>query len=164
LWVYDTKEQKAEPFGKVESSFPPNAVFAPDGHWVAYQAGEGSTYHVFVQPFPSNGLPYPVSRPDSTATNPFWSPDGKELFYGRGPGDYVYVKVSVAPSFSVGNPIPVSSGGRHSSGPGNPREYDISHDGKGFVIVAAVGAGPAPDQIQVVLNWTEDLKRLVPTR
>ena len=111
--------------GEVESSFPPNAVFAPDGLSVAYVSGEALN-HVFVQPFPATGTPYQVSHPDSgsptTEANPFWSADGTELFYARGPGDYVVVKVRWSPSFGVGNPISVSAGGRYSSGPGNPRE------------------------------------------
>ena len=70
----------------------------------------------------------------------------------------------MAPSFGVGNPVLLPAGGRYSSGPGNPREYNISHDGQRFLIVASAGTAPAPNQIQVVLNWTEELKRLVPTR
>ena len=125
LRVYDTKAQKVELSGKVESSFPPNAAFAPDGHSVAYQSGEALN-QVFVQPFPATESVYPVSRPDSgsltAGTNPFWSSDGKELFYSRGPGDHVVVQVKMAPSFSVSNPVLLPSDRGIPSGPGTPRE------------------------------------------
>ena len=40
--------------------------------------------------------------------------------------------------------------------------YDLSPDGQRFLMLAPVGTGGAT-QINVVLNWTEELKRLVPT-
>ena len=41
-------------------------------------------------------------------------------------------------------------------------DYDVAPDGQRFVMALPVG-GSAPDQINVVLNWFEELKRLVPT-
>ena len=95
------------------------------------------------------------------------SPDGKELFYstGRGGTQFVAVSVTTPPTFTFGNPVPVPRPfvGR---GPGFERNYDITRDGKRFLGVVPAGqnmASGAP-QIQVVLNWSEELKRLVPTR
>ena len=43
LWTLSVRDRKAMPFGDVRStSFPTDAVFSPDGRWVAYQAGEAS--------------------------------------------------------------------------------------------------------------------------
>ncbi len=39
--------------------------------------------------------------------------------------------------------------------------YDISPDGQRFLMLKEAGGEPA--QINVVLNWFEELKRLVPT-
>ena len=48
-----------------------------------------------------------------------------------------------------------------------PRTYDVSPDGKRFLIVeesdSGDGAATAASMI-VVLNWTEELKRLLPDR
>ena len=47
------------------------------------------------------------------------------------------------------------------------RTYDVSLDGKRFLMIKEAGAtGPAvaPASIVVVQNWTEELKRLVPTK
>jgi hypothetical protein len=54
-------------------------------------------------------------------------------------------------------------------GPGFERNNDITRDGKRVLGVVAAGSAaasgaPAAPQIQVVLNWQEELKRLVPTR
>ena len=40
--------------------------------------------------------------------------------------------------------------------------YDVSADGTEFIMVQRIGA-PQADQVNVVLNWFEELKRLVPT-
>jgi hypothetical protein len=48
-----------------------------------------------------------------------------------------------------------------------PRSYDITPDGQHFVVMVATSkpeARSAPgDQINVTLNWFEELKRRVPT-
>lgn len=51
---------------------------------------------------------------------------------------------------------------------GNPRgfagaNYEVAADGQRFLMLKPVEQA-APTQINVVLNWTEELKRLVPTR
>ncbi len=44
------------------------------------------------------------------------------------------------------------------------RNYDISKDGRRFLMIKQVDERPAPvTQLKVVLNWFEELKRLVPT-
>ena len=50
LWTFSLKDRKATLFGDVKAStLPTNAMFSPDGRWVAYQIGqpgvtEGTTY------------------------------------------------------------------------------------------------------------------------
>ena len=85
LWTLSLRDRKATPFGDVKgSSLPTNAMFSPDGRWVAYQIGEperaeGTTY---VQPFPPTGTKYQIAR----GGRPLWSRDGKELFFVPAPG------------------------------------------------------------------------------
>jgi hypothetical protein len=43
--------------------------------------------------------------------------------------------------------------------------YDVSPDGRRFLMLAPVGQQDAPvTEIHVVLNWSEDLKRLAPPK
>ena len=163
-------DKKVTPVGGIQSAFPPSATFSPDGRWVAYSATApgSSAGSLFVQPFPTTGATYPISK--GTGFHPMWSPDGKELFYATGGGgtSLVVVSVTTRPTFTFGNPVPVPSG--FLGGGGNAeRNYDITLDGKRFLGVVAAGqntASGAPEapQIQVVLNWFEELKALVPTR
>jgi hypothetical protein len=53
---------------------------------------------------------------------------------------------------------------------GSGRQYDVTPDGKAFVLVidaSASGGGTTrrpTSQINVVLNWLEELKQRVPTK
>ena len=66
LWTFSLKDRKATPFGDVKgSTLPTNAMFSPDGRWVAYQIGarhgltEGTMY---VEPFPPTGTKYQIAQ------------------------------------------------------------------------------------------------------
>jgi serine/threonine-protein kinase len=164
-------DKKVTPVGGIQSAFPPSATFSPDGRWVAYMASAPGAPlgSLFVQPFPTTGARYPISK--GGGFHPTWSPDGKELFYfaGAGAGQFVAVSVATRPTFTFGNPAPVSSRVFIDRGPGFERNNDITLDGKRFLGVVAAGqnaaaGAPAAPQIQVVLNWFEELKARVPTK
>jgi serine/threonine protein kinase len=163
-------DKKVTLFGGIQSPFPPSATFSPDGRWVAYSATAPGRQagQLFVQPFPTTGATYPVSK--GAGFHPTWSPDEKELFYiaGTATNPFEGVSVTTRPTFTFGNPVPVPRP-FVERGPGFERNNDITLDGKRFLGVVAAGqnpasGAPAAPQIQVVLNWTEELKRLVPTR
>jgi hypothetical protein len=42
--------------------------------------------------------------------------------------------------------------------------YDVSADGQRFLIISNRSGQAAPEPLTVVLNWLEELKRLVPTK
>ena len=77
------------------------------------------------------------------------------------------VSVTTRPTFTFGNPVVVTTP-FVDRGPGLERNYDITLDGKRFLGVVAAGqttsGAPAAPQIQVVLNWFEELKARVPTK
>jgi len=167
LWTFSVQDKKATPFGQVQSFFPPNAVFSPDGRWVAYASGDDKgVIEIYVEPIPATGAKYQVSK-DPRSHHPLWSPDGKELYYVPGPSRSLVVGITTRPSFAVGNAAPAFLTG---AGPSVVRNYDIAPDGRTINVVAAGQASgqiassgaPAPSQIQVVLNWFEELKAKVP--
>jgi len=160
---------KVEPFGTVQSNTAIDAAFSPDGHWVAYARDEpGQTLtsaRVYVEPFPRTGDIYPASN--SFAISPSWPPGSKALLYDVLPEFLSIVTFSTQPSLEFGNPTPVAKSGLWRSSFVLPRPWDLSPDG---AHILGVLEGTAPQQaanaptIQVVLNWSEELKRLVPTK
>jgi eukaryotic-like serine/threonine-protein kinase len=163
-------DKKMTPFGGIQSALPPSATFSPDGRWVAYSAGESGGVgagSLFVQPFPPTGAKYQISK--TIGIHPAWFPDGKELLYGAGAGQLVTVSVTTRPTFTFGNPVPLPLRSLIERGAAFERTTDITLDGKRILGVVAAGqnaaaGAPAAPQIQVVLNWTEELKARVPTK
>jgi serine/threonine-protein kinase len=141
-----------------------NGAISPDGRWLAYQANNSGQYEVYVRPYPdvSGGL-----RQVSTGggTRPLWARTGQELFYLSSGGALMRVGVERGPTWAAGTPTKLLNEGYFTDPGGNPgRTYDISPDGKRFLIVKAGGGSgqAAVPQIVVVQNWLEELKRLVP--
>ena len=167
LWTFSLKDRKATPFGGVkDSTIPTNAMFSPDGRWVAYQTGQAGTTEgtSYVEPFPSDGSKHLIARQGG---RPLWSRDGKELFFVPAPGLFNVVAVKTAPTFTITSPIAVPRGFGPAA-PTEPRTFDIMPDGR-IVGVITVGQSQSESsaqiqvqQIHVVLNWFEELKRLVP--
>ena len=134
--------------------------FSPDGQWVAYVRTDRGQLQVYVSPYSDPEVKYLVSGEEGGA-EPVWSPDGSELFYRSG-DKLMVVSVQTEPTFSPGRPRVLFEGSYLSTqiSPGL-QYYDISPDGQRFLMIKEGGAGQA--QINVVLNWFEELKRLAPT-
>jgi len=142
-----------------------------DGRWMAYTSNESGKNEIYVRPFPNvDGGRWQVST--SGGDRPLWSSDGRELFYQNGDA-VMAVPVKAEPTFNPGTPKILFRGTFAS---GNPRgnSWDISSDGKRFLMMKAAPqttetapAAPAfelPRRINIVLNWTEELKQRVPVK
>ncbi len=73
------------------------------------------------------------------------------------------VDIATQPNFSAGKPRVLFEGPYVPAPLTNPN-YDVSPDGQRFLMLKPVEqAQTAPTQINVVLNWFEELKQKVPT-
>jgi eukaryotic-like serine/threonine-protein kinase len=167
LWTFSLPDRRATPFGDVQSESVTASAFSPNGRWVAYgtRPSREPNVSLYVQPFPPTGAKYLIT---SNGFRPLWSPDGTELFFGRRGQSFV-VGIATQPAFSFGEPVELPI--RRLPPPGLPeREYDVTRDGRRFIFaissegLGAAGIGDRADQIDVVLNWQEELKQRVPTR
>jgi serine/threonine-protein kinase len=142
-----------------------NGVISPDGQWLAYDSDESTRSEVYVTRFPDVSA---SKRQVSTGggTRPLWSNDGRELFYYAAPGAIMAVPVTPGPNLAFGKPTVVVSGPYAARASFNGRHYDVSPDGRRFLLLKEVetaGADkPAAPEIRLVQNWFEELKRLVP--
>ena len=162
IWVLPLEgEGKPQPFLVTEFN-EIHPMFSPDGRWIAFTSNRSGQSEVYVKAYPGPGGIVPISS--DGGTQPMWAHSGKELFYRIG-DKMMAVSLRTEPTFEAETPTVLFEGtysyGRLERTP----QYDVSPDGQRFVMVkASSDAEETPlTQINVVLNWFEELKRLVPT-
>jgi Tol biopolymer transport system component len=145
-----------------------DGVFSPDGRWLAYESNESGRYEIYVQPFP--GLSGKVQISTQGGLEPVWARNGRELFYRNGDkmmaveiDPHVDGNAARPPGFSASSPRLLFEG-RYEYSAFATSDYDVSPDGQRFLMVQSGRPEQAPTQIQVVLNWAEELKRKVPAK
>ena len=138
-----------------------NAEISPDGRWLAYESEETGQSEVYVRPFPDieTGR-WQISR--GGGTKPLWRRDGQELFFLAPRGRMMAVPVELGESFSSGGATELFSGEYFEESRG--RTYDITPDGERFIMVkyGRETSDSEHGEIVTVLNWTEELERLLP--
>ena len=159
IWVLPTAGlEEPRPFLKT-AFFEGNAEFSPDGEWVAYTFDESGGNEVYVAPFSGSGRRQRIST--DGGHSPRWSADGSELlFWSPSAAAMMSVPISLQDGFSAGSAESLF-GGDYLLGR-DTRQYDLAPDGQQFVMIRE-SQREIPDMV-LVLNWFEELRRLVPTR
>ena len=157
LWILRLSDRKPQPFLRTPYN---EAVprFSPDGRWLAYVSDESGRYEVYMQPYPGPGGKSQIST--DGGTEPVWNPNGRELFYRSG-DKMMAVDITTQASVSAGKPRMLFEGPYVPTGVTHPN-YDISPDGQRFLMIKQSEQESAPTQVNVVLNWFEELKQKVP--
>jgi Tol biopolymer transport system component len=129
------------------------ARFSPNGRFIAYVNEEPGTDEIYVATFPGLERKWHVSS--GGGTQPVWSRNGRELFYVK--KDTLFaVPVSTNPEFSFSSPVRLFSDPAFEWQYSNPT-YDVSPDGKRFVVIKPVGPMSQP-AIWVVQNWYAEFR------
>jgi serine/threonine protein kinase len=129
--------------------------FSPDGRWVAYISNESGQSEIYVRPFPGPGGKFQIST--GGGSSPLWSGDGRELFYRKG-NKMMAVDIVTKPGFRPGSPQALFEGDFTFSGTGMVN-YAYSSESQRFLMIQPTELGLPDTQIQIVLNWFEELKR-----
>jgi len=160
IWVLRVSDRKVQPFLRTPfNEVSPN--FSPDGRWLAYVSDESGRFEVYVQPYPGPGGKWQIST--EGGSEPVWNHNAKELFYRNG-DKMMAVEITTQGGFAVGKPHMLFERQYVRTEAFHVPRYDVSPDGQRFLMLKPVEQETAaPTQINVVLNWTEELKRLVPT-
>jgi len=157
-------EEEGEPEFIIDS--PANeccARFSPDGKWIAYVSNELGRINVYVRPFPGPDVKWLISEEAEGGGQPIWAPDGKELFYRTGDKMMIVSIQAKDQTMDAGKPRVLFEGQYVSHArPVGYQSYDISPDGKRFLMMKEGELPREFNRINVVLNWFEELKRLVP--
>ncbi len=135
-------------------------MFSRDGRWIAFTSNRSGRNEVYVKRYPQEGGIEPIST--DGGVKPLWAHSGRELFYRNGEKVMV-VSIQTNPTLRAEAPrllfiYPEGSSRGVLEGL-MPLSYDIAPDDQRFLFIQQGW----PTQINVVLNWFKELKRLVPT-
>ena len=159
--VLDVSSGRVTPF--LNSQFAEmHPEFSPDGRWIAYASNESKRYEVYLRPYPGPGRKYQISS--EGGDSPLWARNGKQLFYRQQNQNKVWVvDVRTDGVFAITKPRLLFDKAGYRSG--TPiRTFDLSLDSQRFLMVKLEDRKPAPaTEMILVLNWLEELKRLIPT-
>ena len=134
-----------------------NGEVSPDGRWIAYESDESGLSEVYVRPFPDvHAARWQISY--SGGYQPLWSSDSRELFFSDPESRLNGVRISPGAEFVATAPQRINEVSTFAATV--PRPFDISRDGKRFLVIQAAGGGAVSVGVTVVVHWAEELKRL----
>jgi serine/threonine-protein kinase len=127
-------------------------AISPDGKWLAYQSNESGRFEVYVVAFPQGDRKRQIST--DGGFSPMWARNGRELFYQTGTA-LMATSVTTQPEF-VAERGRVIFKGRYEG------TFDISPDDQRFLLLKSLTQEASSTQVNLGLNWFEELKRLLP--
>jgi hypothetical protein len=132
-----------------------NAVFSPDGHWVAYQSNESGKGEVYVTSFPQAGGKWQVSQGGGAV--PRWRHDGTGLYYRMPDGKLMEASiVSKGTALEVGTPLQVS---KIQLGEFGPNQWVVEPSPKDDRFLVLRPEKTASTPLTLVTHWPEGIKR-----
>ena len=147
-------------------SFP---EFSPDGKWLAYCSDEnGGQFTLYVQPYPGPG-PRVTITSEGSPTEPAWSTakNSSELFFRSGQRVMSVKYKVVGAEFIPENAVELFRQPTLGAGTTVRATYDVSPDGR-FLLNQAIADATAdrllkifPPTLRVILNWNEEVNRLL---
>jgi hypothetical protein len=143
------------------TAFEGGGRLSRDNQWIVYSSNERGRMEVFIAPFSkTDKVDKKVAVSTAGGTQAVWNPNGREIFYRNG-DEMMSVAVTTTPALLLGSPQLLFDK-HYAFGAGvTVPNYDVSPDGQRFLMVKEEsGAG----RLNVVLNWTEELNRLVPSK
>jgi Tol biopolymer transport system component len=129
---------------------------SPDGRWIIYVSNESGRNEIYLRAFPGPDRRWQVSTDGGTQA--VWNPNGREIFYRSG-NRMMVVELSTTPNVVL-SPPRVLFEQRYAYGAGiTIANYDVTRDGQRFVMVKDESTA---GRLNVMLNWFQELQRLVP--
>jgi len=146
-------------------------VFSPDGHWLAYNNNDAGRQEVYVVPYPAMAPRVRVST--SGGHHPLWAPNGRELYYRTsqaiepaaerplaGTTQVMAVMIETGAAFKASAPRLLFEGPYFDSG----HDWAVMPDGKNFILIREASSAVGHAELQVTMNWLEELKRRIPVK
>jgi len=129
-----------------------DAVFSPDGRWLAFQSDESGHNEVYVRSFPTAGPRTQVSVAGGLA--PRWSSRNAKLFYRTEDGRIMTATYTVAGDSFRADPPSIWSDGPVSA-------FDVHPDGQRVAVLKGTSSQSAQSgKVVLIVNFFEELRRI----
>ena len=130
-----------------------NPRLSPDGRLLAFVSNETGRPEVYLRELEGGGAQINVSL--DVASQPAWSPDGRELFY-RGASRMMVAAIAASPALRVTRRDTLFADSYFARG--ILTNYDVLPGGRELLMLRVQ---PANQKLVMVVNWTEELRRLM---
>jgi Tol biopolymer transport system component len=107
-----------------------SSSISPDGRWIAYASDETGRPEVWLEPLPISGKRLQLTK--NGGSHPQWSPDGAKLYFDQDDQMFQLV-IATGGDPKAGDPVALPIKGFRQGG--LRRQYDLTPDGKGFVML-----------------------------
>ena len=133
------------------------ATFSPDGRWLAYTSDVAGRKELYLVRADGQGAARQITRLGIHAAR--WSPAGGEIFIEKDEGIWS-LPVETEPALRVGTPVRLFDlPGKRWSADDSRAEFDVTGDGRRFVVVRAVESSLDERRIYLIQNLPELLRR-----
>jgi eukaryotic-like serine/threonine-protein kinase len=150
-------DHKATPFFASPRFNEHSVSFSPDGKWIAYVSDESGRPEAYLRPFPQPGGKWQIST--AGATDCKWTRNAHEITFLNGTRLYS-VSIETEPAVRIGKPQLIYEDPTHA---GPWKIWDFSLDNQRILWVKSE-AEPTAAELQITLNWFDELKRRAPRR
>ncbi len=151
-------QEKGEPRNLFNSAaYEYGGMISPDGRFITYGSNEIGRLEAFVSSYPDLAGKWQIST--SGGRDPTWSPDGRAIYFISNQGKMMATPVQTNPAFSLGHTRELFDVTRMVI-PNDPTpNWDISPDGKRFIMIRNTGFNSSTTKFNVILNWGAELDR-----
>ncbi len=139
----------------VTPGYDGGAQLSPDGRWLLYQSDVSGRTEIYVARYPALDRRWQVSEGGGVQGR--WSRNSREIYY-RGGTHIAAVALDAGgaePAF--GKPTALFADDYQIGAGVSIPNYDVTPDGRFIMIRSGLNGGT----LRVVLNWTEELKRIL---
>ena len=141
--------------------------YSPDDRSIAFVSDRAGQNNLWIMDADGSNPRQVFHDLMTRVVEPVWTPDGRELLYrGFGPhGGVMAATISSTSPFRVNPPrqlVELNTGEYDSTSP--VRSWNVSPDGQRFLASRFERMGQPITTLHVVLNFDQELRRLVPSK
>ena len=133
-------------------------MFSPDGRWIAYVSDESGQMQVYVRP---SGTERRWQVSTEGGTSPVWNRNGREVFYRSGNKIMAVDVAAAGAEATLSRPQVLFEHAYTYGATITIANFDVAPDGQRLLMVQDE---PGAGRLAIVLNWADELKRLLPAR